>query len=111
VSYSAEDFTNTQTPTDPGIRAWRLSYVPGRSGDFALTSKPNWIVRGTSGTTHGSLNDHDTRVPLILAGAGIRPGRYPGRCSPADLVATFAAMTAIQMPRAQGRALTEALVR
>jgi predicted AlkP superfamily pyrophosphatase or phosphodiesterase len=96
---------------DSALGPWQLSYVPGRSGDFAITPKANWIIRSTSGTTHGSLNSYDQRVPLVLFGQGIRPGRYAGRTTPADMVVTFATLTGIQMPRAQGRALTEALVR
>jgi hypothetical protein len=96
---------------DPAIRAWQLSYVPGRSGDFAITPRRNWFIRSSSGTTHGSFHDYDQRVPLILIGQGVKPGRYAARTTPADLVVTFAAMTGIQMPRAKGRALTEALLR
>ena len=99
------------SPSDPGIRAWQFSFVPGRSGDFALTPKPNWIVRSGSGTTHGSHNSYDQRVPLVLFGQGIKPGRYAERTTPADMAVTFAALTGIQMPRAQGRALTEAIAR
>lgn len=97
--------------TDPGILAWQLSYVPGRSGDFVLTPRPNWFIGSGTGTTHGTLHDYDQHVPLILAGAGIRPGRYTARSSPADIVVTFASLLGIQMPRAQGRALTEAIAR
>ncbi len=111
AAYAADDLTDEATASDPGIRAWRLSYVPGRSGDFALTPRPNWMMRPGSGTTHGSLNPDDRRVPLILTGQAIRPGRYAVAATPADLVATFAALTGIQIARAQGRVLTEALVR
>lgn len=111
AAYAADDLVGAAPAADPGIRAWRLSYVPGRSGDFAFTPKPNWIVRATSGTTHGSLNDDDRHVPLILSGLTIRPGRYLVAATPADVVCTFAALVGIQLPRAQGRALTEALAR
>jgi predicted AlkP superfamily pyrophosphatase or phosphodiesterase len=111
TAYAADDLIGAEPTSDPGIRAWRLSYVPGRSGDFAFTPKPNWIARATSGTTHGSLNDDDRRVPLVLSGLGIRPGRYAVAATPADVVCTFAALVGIQLPRAQGRALSEALAR
>ena len=110
-AYAADDLLGERPAGDPSIRAWQLSYVAGRSGDFALTPKPNWFVRPTSGTTHGSLNPYDQRVPLVLAGSGIRPGRYTSASSSADLVVSFAALAGIQMPRAQGRPLTEAIVR
>jgi predicted AlkP superfamily pyrophosphatase or phosphodiesterase len=110
-AYAADDLMDGAPTDDPGLRAWRLSYVPGRSGDFALTPRPNWIVRSSSGTTHGTPHAYDQRVPVILAGAGIRPGRYPGTSSPADLVTTLAAIVGIEMPRAQGRVLTEVIAR
>jgi len=108
--YTMDDIMQATDP-DPALRAWQLSYVPGRSGDFAITPKPNWIVRSTSGTTHGSFHPYDQRVPLMLFGQGIKPGRYSTRTTPADMAVTFAAMTGIRMPRAEGRALTEALAR
>ena len=109
--YSVDEIAGGAASDDPRIRAWRLSYVPGRMGDFMLVLKPNWILRSTSGTTHGTLNAHDQRVPVLFFGAGIKPGRYAATSSPADLAPTFAHLTGIVMPRAQGRALTDALVK
>ena len=111
VAFSADDIISGAESSDPDIRAWRLSYVPGRSGDFLFTLRRNWIVRSGSGTTHGSANDYDQRVPLILFGPAIRAGRYTVAASPADLAPTFASLTGVKLPRAQGRALTEAIVR
>jgi len=111
AAYTADELTSAAETNDAGLRAWRLSYVAGRSGDFALTPKPNWIVQSTPGSTHGSPNGYDQRVPLVLAGWGIRPGRYLASSSPADLAPTLAALVGIQMPRAQGRVLTEAIAR
>ena len=110
AAYSVDEILGGSA-SDRAIRAWQLSYVPGRSGDFALTPKRNWIIRSTSGTTHGSYHDYDQRVPLVFLGQGIKPGRYSARSTPADMAPTLAALAGIQMPRAQGRALTEALVR
>jgi len=109
--FSGDDILGGAASTDPVMRAWRLSYVPGRSGDFVLTPRANWIVRSVSGTTHGTLNPYDQRIPLILYGGKIRSGQYPGAASPADIVTTFGALTGVQLARAQGRVLTEALVR
>jgi len=111
VAFSADDIISNPDSTDPDVRAWRLSYVPGRSGDFLFSPRRNWIVRSGSGTTHGSSHDYAQRVPLILYGGMIRPGRYSAASTPADLAPTFAALTGIKLPRAQGRVLVEALVR
>ena len=102
---------STAATPDEMLRAWRLSYVPGRSGDFMLTPLPNWLIRGGTGTTHGTPHDYDRRVPVILFGTGIRRGSYSSAATPADIAPTLAALTNVTLPRANGRALTEALAR
>jgi phosphopentomutase len=76
-----------------------------------LTPQPNWLIRGGTGTTHGTPHDYDRRVPVILFGAGIRRGSYSSAATPADIAPTLAMMTGVTLPRANGRALTEALSR
>ncbi len=64
------------------------SYFRGRSGDIVIVPRPNWFI--TSGdsmalaglaVTHGTLYDYDRAVPVLLYGAGVKPGEYlaPGR--------------------------------
>ena len=52
---------------------------------------------------------YDERVPVLLFGAGIKPGKYWGAASPADLAPTLAALTGVTMARPDGRVLSEAL--
>ena len=93
------------------------SYFPGRSGDLLITLKPNWIfvsddksvIPGTA-TTHGSPYAYDQQVPMILFGAGIKPGRYEQPASPADIAPTLARICGVSLPTATGRVLEEALV-
>lgn len=97
---------------DREIRAAALSHVPERSGDIVLVSKPNWTFgpRGdAAGTTHGTAHPYDRQVPVILLGAGIKPGRYAGVASPADIAPTLAHLLGVKMPKAEGRVLKEAL--
>ena len=111
TAFSSDDVLAGDKSKDPLIHAWRLSQVLGRTGDFLFVMKPNWIARSTSGTTHGTMRDYDQRVPLILFGARVKPGRYDAASTPADLAPTFASLVGIAMPQARGRALAEALVR
>lgn len=95
---------------DADVRAAALSWYPGRSGDIVLVGKLNWYFgpRGdASGTTHGTWHPYDRRVPVILLGAGIRPGRYQQAATPADIAPTLAHLIGVPLPTAQGRVLKE----
>jgi arylsulfatase A-like enzyme len=98
------------TPADdPALVALRLSRVPDRSGDLFLLPRPFWITN-TTGTTHGSPQAYDREVPVLLFGAGIKPGRYAEPASPVDIVPTLASLAGVQMPKTDGRVLREALI-
>jgi predicted AlkP superfamily pyrophosphatase or phosphodiesterase len=102
----------SDTSADREVRAAALSYVPDRSGDLVLIGKPYWFfaARGDSaGTTHGTSHPYDRQVPLILLGAGIKPGHYAQSASPADIAPTLAQEIGVKLPKAEGRVLKEAL--
>ena len=111
ASYSVDEIVSSAPTNDPLIRQFRLSLVRERAGDFIFVPKPMWIVRSTSGTTHGTPNEYDQRVPLILYGAHVKPGRYAAPSTPADIAPTLAWFTNVKLERATGRVLTEALKR
>jgi predicted AlkP superfamily pyrophosphatase or phosphodiesterase len=84
--------------TDLGLRASR-SFHPGRSGDVLLVEAPYWVgTWARTGATHGSPYGYDTSVPLLIAGAGVRPGVYRERASTTDIAPTLAAILAIPAP-------------
>jgi hypothetical protein len=93
---------------DRVTRAVALSYFPGRSGDLMIILKENWLFAAT-GTSHGTLHPYDQRVPVLLYGAGIRPGVRNDAATPADLAVTVASLVGVQLPSADGRILTAAL--
>jgi predicted AlkP superfamily pyrophosphatase or phosphodiesterase len=92
---------------DTLLLAAALSYAPGRSGDLIYAPKAGWMV-GSTGTTHGSANPDDQRVPIIFYGQGIKPGKYTDAATPADIVPTLADICGITLPHAQGTALRSA---
>jgi hypothetical protein len=96
--------------TDPQVRAVALSYYPGRSGDLTVVVKENWIMPAT-GTTHGTLYAYDQKVPVVLYGAGIKPGIHEEPATPLDLAVTIASMVGVQLPSPDGQALTGALTK
>jgi len=102
----------SDTSPDREVRAAALSHVPDRSGDLVLVGKPFWFFGGrgdTSGTTHGTAHPYDRQVPVILLGAGIKPGRYGQAASPADIAPTLAQLIGVKMTKAEGRVLKEGL--
>lgn len=101
---------------DPLVRAATLSHFPGRSGELVIVPKQGWYAmnppqpfRPSDATTHGTLYPYDQRVPVILAGPGIRRGRYDQPITPADIAPTLGALTGVKLPDADGRALGAAL--
>jgi phosphoglycerol transferase MdoB-like AlkP superfamily enzyme len=73
-----------------------------------LVTKPGWMF-SVRGTTHGSSNPDDQRVPVMFMGAGIKPGHYTEAVTPADIAPTLAALCGITLPRAEGRAIHSVL--
>jgi predicted AlkP superfamily pyrophosphatase or phosphodiesterase len=97
------------TDGDRARRAAALSYFPGRSGDLVVVPRKHWVMTSDA-TTHGTHHDYDQRAPLVLFGAGIRPGRYADRVSPADIAPTFAALVGLAVTAVDGRPLGRALL-
>jgi predicted AlkP superfamily pyrophosphatase or phosphodiesterase len=100
------------TSTDDIVRSVALSYVRGRSGDLVIVPQPGWLLTvrsATAAANHGTPYDYDRRVPLILFGSGIKPGRFTQAATPADVAPTLADRAGITLPAAEGRVLREAL--
>ena len=102
----------SERSSDPIVRAAALTNFDGRSGDLIIVAKPNWPLGGrvaAEAGSHGAPYDYDQRVPVILFGGGIKAGRYERAVTPADIAPTLARVAGIQMPKAEGRVLAEAL--
>ena len=102
-AFRSEQARDGAKSNDPLLRAAALSYVPGRSGDLILATKPGWMI-SSAGTTHGSATPDDQRVPILFLGRGITPGRYQQPATPADLTPTLAAVAGLSM-KAEGHPL------
>lgn len=107
-AFHANELAIGATSGDALLRAAALSFFQGRSGDIVIAPRPGWMT-GASGTTHGSANEDDQRVPLLLYGMGVKAGRYNEAVTPADIAPTLAAIAGIEMPQAQGKVLRSAL--
>nr|MDP9121526.1 hypothetical protein [Acidobacteriota bacterium] len=99
--------------TDIGQRVLR-SYHPKVSGDVVLVYEPFWVPGRPGslllGTTHGTPYAYDTSVPLLLAGAGIQPGRFTERASTLDIAPTLAHLLGVLEPSGcEGHILSRAV--
>ncbi len=85
-------------------------YNNKRSGSIQLIPYPAWFEGGYggTGTTHGTWNPHDTHIPLIWMGWGIKAGKSNREVYMTDIAPTVAALLRIQMPNgAIGKPITE----
>jgi len=109
-AYWASDLDTGVASDDPVRQSMALSFYRGRSADLQLVAKQHWMPT-SGGTTHGTPYAYDQRVPLVLMGWGIKPGRYLTTAAPVDIAPTLAYMSHVNLPRADGRVLAEAMLR
>jgi len=113
VSYfTRSQILSGRMPDGPVARRVKNGFNGARCGDVCVVTKALcFFSEGDLPTTHGSAYNYDTHVPVILFGAGLRPGRYNADCSPSDIAPTLAALLGIEPPSNRtGRVLIEALV-
>ena len=115
--YRAEELVDRPATQSPLLRAFALSYFPGRSGDLFIVPKPYWLLdsppAGKSrlyGTGHGVPYNYDQHVPVLLMGFGIQPGEYFQSITPADIAPTLAALCGITLAPRDGHIPSEALM-
>jgi predicted AlkP superfamily pyrophosphatase or phosphodiesterase len=106
--YTRTEVAANRFDDDPIGRRLARGYFPERSGDLMVVPRPYWMVQAT-GTSHGTGHGYDTRVPVLLMGAGIKRGEYLAPASPTDVAPTLAFLAGVTLSRAQGRVLSEAL--
>ena len=89
----------------------RNSFNDHNSGDAIIEYGPLWKEDPDEhGASHGDPIESDAHVPLLLRGAGIRPGTYFTEASPVDIAPTLSALTGVEFtPLREGRVLIEAL--
>ncbi|MFN7925107.1 MAG: alkaline phosphatase family protein [Bryobacteraceae bacterium] len=107
--YTQDQMVEGLTIDDAVDRRVRNGYYAGRSADLLVIPEPYYIFDKT-GTTHGTPFNYDSHVPVILAGPGIKPGKYHRRVMVNDIAPTLATLLEVETPSgAMGRVLDEAL--
>ncbi|WP_207496180.1 alkaline phosphatase PafA [Aridibaculum aurantiacum] len=70
------------------------------SGDIQYIPKPQFYDGWEKGTSHGTWNPYDSRIPLIWYGWGIKKGSTWRNTYMTDIAATLAAILKVQVPSA-----------
>lgn len=98
------------TTRDWPARWWRRALGPESLGEVFLTPEPLFYVGRPVNFQHGHTNDTDARVPLVIAGPGVRRGVYSRPVAVVDLGPTLAALLGVRpTERTDGRVLAEAV--
>jgi predicted AlkP superfamily pyrophosphatase or phosphodiesterase len=114
--YRAEELEDRPSTQSPMLKAEAASFLKARSGDLLIVPKPYrpWDSSTPTsprqyGTTHGTPNYYDQRVPVLLMGFRVQPGEYFQAITPTDIAPTLAALCGITLAPRDGRVLGEAL--
>jgi predicted AlkP superfamily pyrophosphatase or phosphodiesterase len=86
------------------MRAIMRNFHSKRSGDIYVVFEPNVFINDFDGltvaSTHGSPWRYDTYVPVIFAGAGLKPATVSRSITPYDVAPTLAGYLGIKPPSA-----------
>lgn len=94
---------------DPIARRWAHQFPPTVPIEMIVTLTPLSIFGGNV-ASHASGRDYDSHVPLILYGAGVKPGRTNDFVRTVDLAPTLAAIARVKpSEKLDGVVLTKAL--
>ena len=93
-------------------RRWLHAIPTDFQAELTVSFKPGYYWYTTRYATHGSPHDLDARIPILLMGPLVKPGRYTKPAYSVDVAPTLAEMLGIPpTERVDGRVLTEALRR
>ena len=98
--YFRREMMDTMTPDRPYLARFRRSYYPPRGEDFQLRFCEYCLIESNkTGTTHGSVYDYDTHVPVVFWGNGIKGMNIHREIHTVDIAPTLARMLGISYPR------------
>ncbi|MEA3303592.1 MAG: alkaline phosphatase family protein [Pseudomonadota bacterium] len=104
VAYAVSSMAlrNAALPDTLLMRTILRNFHPKRSGDIYLVFEPNVFISDFDGltvaSTHGSPWRYDTFVPVIFAGAGLKPARVERPITPYDIAPTLATYLNVKPP-------------
>lgn len=95
--YTAHALSNTSFHHLPGELV-QMGFHQKRSGDVALVLEPGWMEYSSTGTTHGTVYNYDTHVPLLWYGWKINHGETFQKTHITDIAPTISALLNIPFP-------------
>lgn len=112
-AFTRDDILTGRVPaTAMGTKVSR-AFHPRRSGDVVIVQEQYWYMYPDAdafAAMHGSPYSYDTFVPVIFAGAGLKPAAITRTVDPAQIAPTLAAILRIRPPSGSNKEpLAEAL--
>lgn len=95
--YTAYALSNTSFHNLPGEFV-QMGFHQKRSGDVVLVLEPGWMEYSSTGTTHGTVYNYDTHVPLLWYGWKVVPGETYQKTYITDIAPTISALLNIPFP-------------
>lgn len=114
LAVSSTALRNGDVPDTSVHRSVLNNFHPKRSGDLYIVFESNWFINDFDGlevaATHGSPWQYDTYVPIVFAGAGVKPKEIYRKVFTTDIASTLSAFLGIKPPSgSQGNPLKEVL--
>jgi predicted AlkP superfamily pyrophosphatase or phosphodiesterase len=105
------DLAKADTTNDYVARRWLHMFEPGKTNVVAIATIAPWCYwQGVTYATHGTPHDYDSRVPVLLYGAGVSPGQRTEPARVVDLAPTLAQIVGTTpLEKIDGHVLTSAI--
>jgi predicted AlkP superfamily pyrophosphatase or phosphodiesterase len=98
-AFTRADLAASDNSSSESLRRFRNNNYPGRSPDLFVQYKQHYLIgAGKTGTTHGSIYDYDSRVPMVFMGSSATAGQFGNECETVDFAPTLAKMLGLTPP-------------
>ncbi len=96
--WTSAELMDEAPSADLQTQRYRNNYFPGRSPDLVVQFHDYFLDDQSMGTTHGTVFDYDSHVPMIVAGPGVAAGEHHERAATVDIAPTLAGLLGIDAP-------------